>query len=316
MTEIGKYINPFTDFGFKRLFGTEANKDLLIDFLNELLADEEQIADLTYLNTERLSRRPEDRKAVYDLYCENRQGEKFIVELQNAPQFYFKDRSLYYSTFPIQEQAPKGDWNYELKAVYTIGILNFDLKDTVEGSEKFLHRVKLLDIETKKVFYDKLTYIYLETSKFAKETDQLENRFDKWMYVLKNLSRLQDIPQALQERIFSKLFSAAEIANYNSEEMDAYQESLKTMRDNFATADFVKRELARAEAKAQKADAKAQEANLKAQEADAKAQEANVKAQEAANRMRRAAKKMKEDGLDIQSIVEYTGLDQSEIENL
>ena len=209
MSELGKYINPFIDFGFKRLFGTKANKDLLIDFLNELLAEEEQIKDLTYLNTERLSRRPEDRKAIYDLYCENEEGEKFIVELQNAPQFYFKDRSLYYSTFPIQEQAPKGEWDYELKAVYTIGILRFDLKDTIGDPNKFLHRVKLIELETQQIFYDKLTYIYLETSKFAKELDQLETRFEKWLYVLKNLSRLQDIPQPLQERIFSKLFAAA-----------------------------------------------------------------------------------------------------------
>ena len=97
MSEIGKYINPFTDFGrspmrFKRLFGTEANKDLL----NELLLGEEQIRDLTYLNTERLNRRPEDRKAIYDLCRESEHGERFIVELQNTPQFHFKDRSLYY----------------------------------------------------------------------------------------------------------------------------------------------------------------------------------------------------------------------------
>ncbi len=250
MSELGRYINPFTDFGFKRLFGTKANKDLLVDFLNELLVGEEQIKDLTYLNTERLSRRPEDRKAIYDLYCENEQGEKFIVELQNASQFYFKDRSLYYSTFPIQEQAPKGKWNYELKAVYTVGILNFDLKNTIGGSEKFLHRVKLVELETKQVFYSKLTYFYLETAKFTKEADQLETRFDKWLYVLKNLSRLQDVPQALQERIFSKLFEAAEIVNYNSEEMDAYQESLKTMRDNFATAEYVEKAVEEAVEKA------------------------------------------------------------------
>ena len=157
MSELGRYINPFTDFGFKRLFGAEANKDLPIDFLNELLAGEERIRDPTYLDTERLSRRPEDRKAIYDLYCENKEGERFIVELQNAPQFYFKDRSLYYSTFPIQEQAPKGKWDYELKAVYTIGILNFDLKDTIGAPEKYLHRVKLVELETQQVFYDKLT---------------------------------------------------------------------------------------------------------------------------------------------------------------
>ena len=125
---------------------------------------------------------------------------------------------------------------------------------------------------------------------------------DKWLYVLKNLHRLQDIPKILQERIFKKLFNAAEIANYNAEEMNAYEESLKTLRDNHATAEFVERELARAEAMAQ--------------EANAKMQEANAKTQEVANKMRRAAKKMKQDGLNIPSIMEYTGLSQEEIEKL
>ncbi len=290
-----RYINPFTDFGFKRLFGTEANKDLLIDFLNELLAGREQISDLTYLNSEQLGKTEEDRKSIYDIYCENERGEKFIVELQNMRQIYFKDCSLYYSTFPIQEQAQKGNWDYQLKVVYTVGILNFRFEGFNYDPTKFIHRVKLMETETKEVFYDKLTYIYLEMPKFTKGVDQLETRFDKWLYVIKNLHRLEDIPKALQEHIFKKLFSAAEVANYNSEEMTAYEESLKTLRDNRATAQYVEEALAKAEAKSQ---------------------EAEVKSQEAANKMRRAAKKMKEDGLDIQQIMEYTDLSRQEINNL
>ena len=123
---IEKYINPFTDYGFKKLFGEEPNKDLLLDFLNELLKEEQgQIVDLTYLKTEQLGATEVDRKAIFDLYCENEKGEKFIVELQKSKQNFFKDRSLYYSTFPIREQAKRADWNFELKAIYTIGILDF-----------------------------------------------------------------------------------------------------------------------------------------------------------------------------------------------
>src|SRR5271157_4820409 len=91
-----KYINPFTDFGFKRLFGEEPNKDLLIDFLNELLKEEQGIIkELTYLKSEQLGRTESDRKAIFDLYCENDRGEKFIVELQKTKQKFFKDRTLY-----------------------------------------------------------------------------------------------------------------------------------------------------------------------------------------------------------------------------
>lgn len=114
-----RYLNPFTDFGFKKLFGSEPNKDLLIDFLNELLIDHERTKDLSLKKTEQLDNTDLDRKAIFDLHCENENGEKFIVELQKAKQNYFKDRTVYYSTFPIQEQAEKGEWNYELKAVFT-----------------------------------------------------------------------------------------------------------------------------------------------------------------------------------------------------
>ncbi len=124
-----KYLNPFTDFGFKKLFGEEVNKDLLIDFLNSLLEGEQLVKDLTYLKNEHLGTSDIARKGIFDLYCENEKGEKFIVEIQKAKQDFFKDRSVYYSTFPIQEQAKQGVWNYELKAVYTIGILNFIFED-------------------------------------------------------------------------------------------------------------------------------------------------------------------------------------------
>jgi predicted transposase/invertase (TIGR01784 family) len=112
-----KYINPFTDFGFKKLFGEEVNKDLLIAFLNEILRGKAEIKDLTYLKTEQLGNAPLDRRAIFDLYCENGRGEKFIVELQKVKQEFFKDRSVYYSTFAIQGQARQGEWDYELKAI-------------------------------------------------------------------------------------------------------------------------------------------------------------------------------------------------------
>jgi len=125
-----RYVNFFTDFGFKRLFGSELTTNCLIDFLNSLLeGQEEPITDLTFKKTEHLGASEIDRKAIFDVYCENAKGEKFIVELQKAKQRYFKDRSIFYSTFPIQEQAQRGDWDFKLKAVYTIAILDFEFDD-------------------------------------------------------------------------------------------------------------------------------------------------------------------------------------------
>ena len=227
-----KYINPFTDYGFKKLFGEEPNKDLLLDFLNELLKEEQgQITDLTYLKTEQLGASDIDRKAIFDLYCENEKGEKFIVELQKSKQNFFKDRTVYYSTFPIREQAKRADWDYELKAVYTIAILDFVFDTDKNEPDKFRYDVKLTDIETKKVFYDKLTFIYLEMPKFNKTVDELETRFDKWLFILRNLNRLDRVPDKLKERIFEKLFATAEIAKFTPDQVRSYEDSLKYYRD-------------------------------------------------------------------------------------
>ena len=225
-----RYINPYTDFAFKLLFGTELNKELLISFLNALLHGEEHIKEITYLNSEHLGTQERDRSAVFDIYCENEQGEKFLVEMQKGEQAFFKDRSIYYATFPIREQAIKGsEWNYQLKAVYTVAILNFVFDD--KDDDYFHHEVKLVDMRTKKVFYDKLTFIYLEMPKFNKTEYELETMFDKWMFVLRNLSRLMERPVALQERVFERLFKAAEIANFDRRELIEYEDSLKNYRD-------------------------------------------------------------------------------------
>jgi predicted transposase/invertase (TIGR01784 family) len=238
-----KYIDPFTDFGFKKLFGEECNKELLLDFLNELLHKEEgKIVSLSYLKSEQLGRSEEDRKAVFDLHCENEKGEKFIVELQKTKQTFFKDRTLYYSTFPIAKQAVPGRWNFELKSVYTIAILNFVFEEDKNDTDKYRYDVMLTDIETHKIFYDKLTFIYLEMPKFKKEVDELETRFEKWMYVIKNLKRLDNIPDRLREKIFEKMFSVAEIAKLTPEEYEAYVDSLNSYRDLQNSIDTAKKE--------------------------------------------------------------------------
>ena len=228
MTE--KYINPFTDFGFKKLFGEESNKDLLKDFLGELIKDRGRILELTFMKNEQLGGSDLDRKAIFDLYCQNERGEKFIVELQKARQKFFKDRSLYYSTFAIQEQAQRGDWDFELKAVYTVSIMDF-VFDDIHNPTKFRHDVQLIEAETQKVFSDKLRFIYLEMPKFNKTEAELETHYDKWMYVIKNLARLDRVPEKFQEKIFQKLFESAEIAKYNPTEQQKYQDSLKYYRD-------------------------------------------------------------------------------------
>ena len=230
-----RYINPYTDFGFKKLFGTEMNKDLLISFLNALFNDStKEIEDVQYLNGENLGDGYGDRRSVFDVYCMTKDGSRFIVEMQKAEQAYFKDRSVYYSTTPIRQQAPKGAWDYRLDDVYTIGILNFEFPHNEYPADRYRHEIKLKDIEDNHVFYEKLTFIYLEMPKFVKTEDELETMFDKWMFVLHNLYRLLERPKALQDRIFQKLFEQAEIARYSDTERRQYEESKKVFWDNYS----------------------------------------------------------------------------------
>ncbi|MFN8438259.1 MAG: Rpn family recombination-promoting nuclease/putative transposase [Cytophagales bacterium] len=233
-----KYINPFTDFGFKKIFGEEASKPLLIDFLNALLPQTNKIIDLNFKNTEQLGQTEADRKAIYDIYCESDNGEKFIVELQKAKQNYFKERTVYYSTFPIREQAEKGEWNYNLKAVYCVGILDFTFDDYENEPEKseVVHTIKLKN-QNGKTFYEKLTYIYLEMPNFKQAESDLKTRLDKWLYFIKHLEDFQTIPTIFADEVFTKAFEKAELAKYGQAELERYEMNLKIYRDYKNTVD-------------------------------------------------------------------------------
>ena len=238
-----RYISLLTDFGFKRIFGTKPNKDLLIDFLNSLFNGEQVVKDVTFLNSEYVGDVHTDRKAIFDVYCENEKGEKFIVEMQNAYQTYFKDRSLYYATFPIREQAQKGEgWNYKLKHVYVVALLNYDMSDPAFSDDTINHDIGLLDKQTHRVFNDKLTFKYVEISKFNKRIEELKTNYDKWLFVLQNLSRLDRQPEYLQTAVFNRLFAEAEIAKFTRAELREYEDSLKAYRDIKNSLDSAKQE--------------------------------------------------------------------------
>jgi len=213
-----RYINPFTGFGFKRLFGTEANKNLLIDFLNVILPSQHRVKDLTYRSTENLV-------LDLDIYCQSEKGEKFIVEMQKAKHNYFKYRNIYYSSFPIQEQAERGNWNDKHTPVYMIGILDFVFNED-KNDDNFFHIV-----EHEQDCQENFKFIYLELPKFKKTIDQLDNHFDKWLFLLKHLPDVEEPPLPLQENVFMQLFEVARITNFSPAEREAYENSLKYYRD-------------------------------------------------------------------------------------
>jgi len=230
---MGRYINLFTDFGFKKIFGSEENKDILLDFLNTLLPEVQTITHLEYRNSERLGNSLLERRAIYDLYCENDKGEKFIVELQRAEQDFFKERSIFYAARAVDQQAKKGEWNYEWKAVYTIAIMDFEFSGIAH--DNVVSDVVLYDQLNHEKFSDKLRFIYLEMPKFTKTEEELETNFDKWLYLLKNIGTLEDVPQRLQRILFQRVFQLAEYSNYGKEDRDQYEKSLKEHRDYYNT---------------------------------------------------------------------------------
>jgi len=278
---MGRYINLFTDFGFKRIFGTEENKDILLDFLNTLLADKQMIIDLQFLNTEMLGSNILERKAIFDLYCENDKGEKFIVELQRAKQEFFKERSIFYASRAIDDQSKRGKWDYNWQAVYTIAIMDFEFAGM--GHENVKSDVILYDTENQMQFSDKLRFIYLEMPKFKKTEDELESNYDKWLYLLKNISELDEIPPRLQAFLFKKIFNLAEVSNYAPKDRIQYEESLKEYRDYYNT-------IATAEKDARMEGRKEEKIEI--------------------------AKSLITQNVDIQVIKNATGLTQTEIEEL
>ena len=241
MKDCGVFIDPYTDFGFKRIFGWDGNVALLIDFINTVLQPDQRIVRLNYLNSEQPGVLKGERKAVFDTYCEDEAGNKFIIELQRIKEKFFKDRSLFYSTIPIRGQAKSGAWNFNLKQTLIICIMDFVFDEY--DADEMIHEVKLIDKANGKVFNENLIFWYLEMPKFKKKIADVENRMDEWFFILNNLSALQEIPLSLKsDPIFKKLFMEAEISNYSEEQAEAYYASMKERWDRFAIEETAKEE--------------------------------------------------------------------------
>lgn len=284
-----RYINPYTDFGFKKLFGEEANKNLLADFLNQLLPSQHKIVYLSFKNSEQNGMIFNDRKAVFDIYCENEKGERFIVEMQKEKLKFFKDRAVFYTTFPIREQVEKGEWNFKLMPIYCVAILDF-VFDEEREKKHYVSSVQLKD-QFCQVFYDKLNYIFIEMPRFNKNENELETHFDKWLYFLKNLENFDDIPAILREEVFIQGFKSAEIANFNKSQLEEYEKSLLVYWDLKGVIDSSFDE--------------GKEIGI--EEGLEKGREEGIL---------KVAKSMKQNGLPIDIIVKTTGLTPEQIDSL
>jgi len=282
---IGTYIDPLTDFAFKKLFGSEPNKDLLIDFLNGVFRGRKLIVDLVYNKNEHPGETVNEGSAIFDLTCTGNDGEQFIIEVQRGKQGNFKQRAIFYTSRLVSEQAPKGrrsEWAYDVKEVYLIALLE-DFSLDAGNDQEFLHDICLSNRETGKVFYEGLGYIFIELIKFVKTEAELDTDLDKWLYVLKNMSSMNKIPVYLRKPIFEKLFNIAEYSNLTKEEKTMYDTSLKRKWDNKAVLDYAVNEAAKEAKQVEK---------------------------------REIAREMKKDGISVEQIAKFTKLSIKEIEKL
>jgi len=235
--DLGVYISLLTDFGFKRVFGI---KEVMLNFLNSVLDIEGGIKDLRYGNPEKLGFSQFDRKAVYDLYCITGNDEHIIVEIQYISQLYFKDRTLLYAARLINEQSVKGkEWDFKLPPVYSVNILDFCFEDALlplrieikrTDENKYISRVRLIDCDTGELFYDKLTFFYIELPRFTKDLQELKTFFEQWIFIIKHLHELNDLPEELRnDEVFEQLFEIAKIAKMTQKDVNNYLKDLNNM---------------------------------------------------------------------------------------
>jgi len=294
---MSKFINPFTDVGFKRIFGQEVSKPVLLAFLNALLTEERTIVDLKFLDKEQLGLSDVDRSLIYDIYCETETGEHIIVEMQNKYQPYFKKRSIYYLSRSIVEQGERGsEWNYDIKAVYLVAFLNFKLSDI---SQDFRTDVALMDMKRRTVFSDKVRLIYLQLPYFTKEAEACESIFERFIYVLKHMDILQRMPWIAQDAVFKKLSEIAEVGSLDREERLRYDESLRHYRDTIVVM-----------------EGQFMEGERKGLEKGRAEGRAEGFAEGEKQRSVDIARKMKAKGMSDEEISEMTGLPLSDIQNL
>ena len=236
---MGRFINPFTDYGFKKIFGQEISKDLLIDFLNDLLKGERVITDLTFLNNEQLPEWEDARALIYDIHCTTDTGETIIVEMQNKSQLYFKERALFYLSHAVARQGQVGsEWRFDVKAVYGVFFMNFLLNDNV----KLRTDVILADRDTGELFTDKMRQIFLALPVFGKDEEECENDFERWIYILKNMETLKRMPFKARKAVFEKLEEIADVASLNEEEHELYWKSVNAYRTHLCVMDAAKLE--------------------------------------------------------------------------
>ena len=216
------FADPKNDLAFKKIFGDEKHKSILISFLNSVLdfKDEKTIEDVSLANPYQVPKIPELKETILDIKATNRNGEDFIVEMQKKDLGDFTKRSLYYTSKAYVAQLPKGTNYTKLKRVYFIGLLNFNIFD----NENYISRHLIINQETQTQDLEDFEFSFIELPKFTKSLDELESILDKWIFFIKNAKDLTMIPQTYQSNPpFKEAFDIATQNTWDKKELEVYE---------------------------------------------------------------------------------------------
>ena len=225
-----KYADLLDDEVFKLVFGRESTKDVMIEFLNQVILDR-RIVDLQFIDKEMHPIERDSKGSVYDMFCKTDDGSRIIVEVQRRKQPFYPERALYYSTFQIQRQVEAGAESYNFLPVYVISILDFKMDNNSEGTE-VLTTYRLYEETSHKLLTDRVTFIFIELPKFQKVLDDLDGNILEGMYFcFKNIAVLEKRPEVLDHQIFTRIFAVAELYNMDKATRDKVLQKMTTERD-------------------------------------------------------------------------------------
>ena len=225
-----KYADLLNDEVFKLVFGRESTKDVMIEFLNQVILDR-KIVDLEFIDKEMHPIERDAKGTVYDMFCKTDDGSRIIVEVQRRKQPFYPERALYYSTFQIQRQVEAGAEYYDFLPVYVVSILDFKMDDDPDANA-VRTAYRLYEEASHKLLTDRVTFIFIELPKFTKTVEELDGNILEGMYFcFKNMTELESRPEVLDHQIFTKIFDVTELYNMDQDTRDKVLENMTTERD-------------------------------------------------------------------------------------
>ena len=223
-----KIMDPLSDFGFKRLLASERNKDILMHLLNVFISDDTgTITDITYLPTEMLGVRKEDKFVRYDLYCKNQDGKRFIVEMQNGKQSNYADRLRVYTSLATVHNWDKKDKKYKrVPKIYSFNIMSYDMPE-FKGKKRFFSKIYQKD-DDNDIFSKNIVYYFVELSKFAAQLETLDmsDERNRILYMFTNVVYLQKDEVNTLTPMQMRFYEECQINNFTDMEKQDYVKSL------------------------------------------------------------------------------------------